>query len=118
MAVRLAVMGVLAVLLVWRAGCAGDGSSPVEHGSAGESSVTTPGVQEGAASEAASPSGGSLTALGGTFLDSDGHARRLAEFRGRAWVASAIYTRCVMVCPRVVEEMLALDRAWSADTSC
>ena len=33
-------------------------------------------------------------------------------------MASAIYTRCVTVCPRVVEELRALDRAWSADTSC
>lgn len=111
--IRLALMGVLALVLVWRLGCA---DRNAQRGEAGMSSGTID-TQELAADLAAAVPEGVLTDLAGTFHDQDGRARALAEFRGRPWVASAVYTRCVTVCPRVVEELQRLERAWQADTS-
>jgi protein SCO1 len=112
-AFRLAALGVLALVLAWRLGCSG----PIgERGEAGLSSGTID-TQELAADLAAPVPAGSLTDLAGTFHDQDGRARTLAEFRGRPWVTSAVYTRCVTVCPRVVEDLRQLERAWRADTS-
>jgi protein SCO1/2 len=111
--IRLAAIGVLALVLVWRMGCA---DPNVQRGEAGLSSGTID-TQELAADMAAPLPEGSLTDLAGTFHDQDGRERRLAEFRGRPFVASAVYTRCVTVCPRVVEELSRLERAWRADTS-
>lgn len=113
-ALRLLLMGALALLIVWRFGCA-DGN--VEHGEAGSSSGYAPDAQESAAGAAGAMSGGSLVDVPGTFHDQDGVAHRLADFRGRPLVASAIYTRCVTVCPRVIEELRALEQAWRADTT-
>ncbi len=119
MAIRLALMGGLAVALVWRAGCAGSpgGALLAERGTAGVSSGIAPDEQEVTASQTAPWSGGSLAAVEGTLLDASGRVRRLAEFRGAPWVASAIYTRCGTVCPRVVDELRMLERAWAADTT-
>jgi protein SCO1/2 len=118
MAIRLGLLGVLALLIVWRAGCA-DRDRRVARGIAGTSSGTYDDAQERAANRAAEVPGSPLTDLPGTFLDAEGRERHLAELRGRPWVASAIYTRCVTVCPRVVDEIRALEqsRAWAADTS-
>ncbi len=119
MAIRLALMGVLAVALVWRAGCSGstDGEQRAERGTAGVSSGIAPDAQELAADQSAPQSGGSLVAIEATLLDASGRTRKLAEFRGAPWVASAIYTRCGTVCPRVVAELRTLERAWDADTT-
>jgi protein SCO1/2 len=118
MAIWLAVTGVIALLLVWRAGCV-DGDRRVASGAAGTSSGYSEDAQERTANRAAEIPGSSLVDLPATFVDQDGHERHLAEFRGRLWVASAIYTRCVTVCPRVVEELRELERSheWAADTS-
>lgn len=118
MMVRVAALGVVALLLVWRTGCS-DGNRRVASGEAGTSSGISDDFQQLAANRAAEVPGAPLTDLPATFTDQDGRTRHLAELRGRPWVASAIYTRCVSVCPRIVEELHALEkeRAWAADTS-
>ena len=118
MAIRLALMGVLALVLVWYAGLSDRGSGArIERGSAGLSSGGMSDGEHEAAGEALPVPGGSLADVPGEFLDADGHSRRLHTLRGRRWVASAIYTRCATVCPRVVEDLRALERAWAADTT-
>ena len=57
----------------------------------------------------------SLFELGFPFTDADGHARRLAEFRGQPFVASMVYTNCTSVCPRVTADLRNLERALPAD---
>ena len=113
MGIRLALMGVLALLLVWRTGC----SEGRERGSAGVSSGGMGDGEEVAASVAAPVPGGSLTDVVGEFVDAQGRPATLADFRGRRWVASAIYTRCGTVCPRVVNDLRLLEQAWRADTT-
>lgn len=125
MAISLAVFGVLAALLAWRTGCGGERRaasgvpSGVESGEAGQSSGIAEDLQQRAANRAGEVPETPLTDLAVTFEDQDGRVRRLSEFRGRQWVASAIYTRCVTVCPRIVEELRALEKdpMWAADTS-
>jgi len=120
----LAAIGALAVFLAWRAGCGDRGhgaltGSEVASGIAGTSSGEVRDLQARAANRAAEVPGSPITDLPGTFTDQDGRARHLSELRGRRWITSAVYTRCVTVCPRVVEELRGLEKdpAWAADTS-
>ena len=58
---------------------------------------------------------GSLYELEFALTDADGRTRHLAEFRGRPFVASMIYTNCTSVCPRVTADLQALQSALPAD---
>jgi protein SCO1 len=113
-ALRFLLLATIVLIFVGPVGCSGGN---VEHGEAGSSSGYAPDAQELAAGEASAMAGGSLADVPGTFTDQDGATHRLSDFRGRPLVASAIYTRCVTVCPRVVEELRALEHAWRADTT-
>jgi len=60
-----------------------------------------------AASEAAAPS---ITALEVALTDQDGQAATLADLRGRVWVVAMMYSACETVCPRVTEDMKAIEQ--------
>ena len=44
------------------------------------------------------------------LVDADGRAATLPDLRGRTVVATMIYTSCAAVCPRVIEDMKAIER--------
>jgi len=106
---RVALMLLVALILVLRVGCGGRPTAPVlgERGPAGLSSGEG---EERAARAAEEPGGALLTAIPGTFMDQNGRARSLSEFRGAPFIVSLIYTRCPSVCPRLVAELKRLER--------
>ena len=109
--VRLALLLGLAAMLAVRTGCIrGRGGRSYARGSAGVSSGDAGGEEQRAASSAPAASEAPLTSLAGMLTDASGRARTLAEFRGRAFVASVVYTRCATVCPRVVAELQRFER--------
>jgi len=59
----------------------------------------------------------SLYRLDATFQTDSSHAFRLAELRGSFQVLALIFTRCPSVCPTLVREMQALERAMPAEVS-
>jgi len=56
----------------------------------------------------------SITALEVAITDQDGQAATLADLRGRVWVVAMMYSACETVCPRVTEDMKAIERQVSA----
>ncbi len=110
-ALRVALMLLVVALLAARVGCGRGPRAPVSvaRGPAGASSGE--GGEERAAGLAPEPAGAPLTAIAGTLVDQDGRTRSLAEFRGSAFIASLVYTRCPSVCPRIVAELKRLERA-------
>ena len=109
--VRLALMLGLAAMVAVRTGCLrGMGVHSFARGSAGMSSGENGGAEQDAAGHAPAATGALLTALTGRLTDASGQVRTLAEFRGRPFVASVLYTRCVTVCPRVVAELQRFER--------
>ena len=109
--VRLALMLGLAAMLAVRMGCThGLGLRSFARGAAGASSGEDGGEEQRAAGAAPAVTGAQLTALSGRLTDASGRARTLAEFQGRPFVTSLVYTRCVTVCPRVVAELQRFER--------
>ena len=102
----------LLVLLAGRLGCAGGwaGRAGLVRGEAGTSSGTIVVREDVAASRAPRASGAPLTSARWRFTDRDSASRTLASLRGRAFVASLVYTRCPTVCPRVVGTLKRLQR--------
>lgn len=49
-----------------------------------------------------------------TLTNQDGAAVTLADFRGRAWVADIIFTRCAGPCPEMTRRMRQIQRALPA----
>lgn len=70
-------------------------------GSASQQRATPPAV-------AAEPS---LFELTFPLTDAQAHERHLADFRGRPFVVTMIYTHCTSVCPRVTADLQRLERA-------
>ncbi len=62
----------------------------------------------GSAAPGAPPS---LFELSFPLTDAEGRRRSLAEFRGRPFVASMVYTSCSSVCPRLTADLKSLERA-------
>jgi protein SCO1/2 len=54
-------------------------------------------------------SGPSIYGLDLPLTDQDGHALVLSDLRGRVWVAAMMYGNCKTVCPRVTEDMKAIE---------
>lgn len=111
--IRIAVTGVvLLLLLAGRMGCAGGwaGMSGVVKGDAGESSGSSGASEEQAAAIAPNGTGAPLTSTSWRFVDAAGRERTLAEFQGRPFVATLVYTRCPTVCPRTVSALLRFQR--------
>jgi protein SCO1/2 len=116
--VRLALMLGLAAMLAVRMGLVrGLSRHSYASGPAGASSGSEGGEELRSAGEAPAATGAPLTALAGRFTDASGRTRTLAEFAGRPFVASLIYTRCVTVCPRVVAELQRLERSEPAGSA-
>jgi protein SCO1/2 len=63
---------------------------------------------------AATPDGGSIFDLDLSLVDQQGARVRLADLAGRPLVVTMIYTRCTSVCPRVTDDMKAIERALGA----
>jgi protein SCO1 len=62
--------------------------------------------------QAAQPlSGASIYNLGSRWTDQDGNAVSLDSLRGRPVVAAMAYTSCKNVCPLIVANMTAIERA-------
>jgi len=59
----------------------------------------------------------SLYRLGATFRTDENQPLRLPELRGHFQVLALIFTRCPSVCPTLVHELQALERAMPADVS-
>jgi len=59
----------------------------------------------------------SLYRLGSTFQTDSAQAFHLGELRGNFQVLALIFTRCPGVCPTLVREMQALERAMPAEVS-
>ena len=57
----------------------------------------------------------SLFELDFPLTDASGHAFRLAELRGRPFVASMVYTHCKSVCPRITADLRTLEKALPED---
>src|SRR5688500_10936384 len=49
-----------------------------------------------------------------TLTNQSGESVRLADLKGKVWVADIIFTRCMGPCPRMTEEMRKLQRAFTA----
>lgn len=92
------------------AGCGSRHGGPAVSGGAGTDAGRA--HETGDTSRAAPPS---LFELTFALTDADGRERHLAEFRGRPFVASMIYTHCTSVCPRITADLQALDRALPPD---
>lgn len=64
--------------------------------------------------KAAAPQGSarepSLYALDLRLTDQDGHSRALTDLRGQVLVAAMMYGSCETVCPRVTEDMKAIEK--------
>jgi protein SCO1 len=63
------------------------------------------------ASKAPMSSEPSLFELSVPMTDQGGRTRRMADFRGRPFVATMIYTRCTTVCPRLTADLKRLEAA-------
>lgn len=61
--------------------------------------------------------GRSLYRLAASFRSDSGRAFDLRELRGKFQVLALIFTRCPSVCPTLVHELLALERAMPAEVS-
>ena len=59
----------------------------------------------------------SLYRLGGAFQTDSSQALHLSGLRGNFQVLALIFTRCPSVCPTLVHEMQALERAMPAEVS-
>ncbi|MEO5987358.1 MAG: SCO family protein [Candidatus Eisenbacteria bacterium] len=55
--------------------------------------------------------GASLFELDIPFTDRDGRTRHLSELHGTPFVASMMYTNCTSICPRVLADLQALEKA-------
>ena len=106
--VRVALMLLIAVALVLRVTCGGRPTAPVPTGR-GPAGVSSGEGEERAAAQAPEPGGELLTASDAPLVDQDGRARTLAQLGGTPFIASAIYTRCPSVCPRLVAELKRLE---------
>lgn len=106
-------MLLVALALAVRVGCGRAPTAPVSSArgpagpSSGEGGVSGEMLAAGRAPE---PLGARLTSIAGSLVDQDGRTRTLAEWRGSPFIASPIYTRCPLVCPRVVGELKRLER--------
>lgn len=54
--------------------------------------------------------GPSIYDLDMPLVESDGHTLALSDLRGRTIVAAMIYTSCTSVCPRIAEDMKAIEQ--------
>jgi len=57
---------------------------------------------------------GSIYDVPVSLTDASGHHLALADLRGHALVAAMLYTSCTSICPRVTEDMKAVERALPA----
>ena len=99
----------LCALAAFWAGCQNQphaNDAPARAASAGSVAPAT-----SAATTGASPS---LFEMTFELTDQDGRTRHIADFRGKPFVASMIYTNCTSVCPRVTADLQALERALPA----
>ncbi len=94
----------LAVLALATAGC---GKPAAKHAGADELAAAP-------LSDGGPASGASLFEMEFPLTDQNGDERRLADFRGRPFVASMVYTQCKSVCPRIAADLKALDAALPA----
>ena len=111
--IRIAATGVvLLLLLAGRMGCAGGwaGMAGVVKGDAGVSSGSSGVSEEQAAAIAPKGTGAPIASQSWRFVDAAGRERTLAEFQGRPFVVTLVYTRCPTVCPRTVSALLRFQR--------
>lgn len=85
----------LVLALAWSPSCARRASVPA--------GATT-------AAGAPAPAEPSIYDLELPLVEADGRTRLLADLRGRTIVATMIYTSCRSVCPRITEDMKAIER--------
>ncbi|MEO7190741.1 MAG: SCO family protein [Vicinamibacterales bacterium] len=69
-----------------------------------------PVAQSQAAGLASTDEDASLFALDLTFTDQDGRRVALRDLGGHVTLAAMMYSSCTSICPRVVEEMKAVER--------
>jgi protein SCO1/2 len=87
----------------------------VDDSGVGNGHLTAEGqVEVSGAGEGPSPGSSPLTSVAGSLTDQDGRLRKMSEFRGTPFVASAIYTRCPTVCPLTMKTLQALERSLPA----
>jgi protein SCO1/2 len=93
---------------------------PVAAAPGGGATVTPGGVAPpccAAGGSAAAPAvagdlpAGSLWRTEGEWVDATGAARSLSSLRGHPVLAAMIFTRCAAACPRIVEDMRAIEAA-------
>lgn len=94
---RSGVILLLALAVAVASACA---KRPASDGSAGTSGETF----------VAPPAEGSIYDLDLTMVDAEGRRVALTDLRGRPVVASMVYTSCTSVCPRVTEDMKAVEK--------
>lgn len=61
------------------------------------------------------PAGESLYQTAGKWDDQNGDTIRLSELKGKIPVVSMVFTRCPYACPRIVEDMKAIEKQLPAD---
>jgi protein SCO1/2 len=106
MSKRLGACSLVILLAVAAPGCTRE---PGIHGRDTAAITHEADVRRGAAG-VASLSDATVFDLEVELVDHDGQPVRLDALRGRPTVAAMIYTSCTAVCPRVTEEMIAIEQ--------